>query len=340
MSEDFRRKQVDSQLAASLARRFRLVRKLGQGGLSVVFLAEQIALGNRPVALKVLHPDLRNDPEFLQQFQNEAASLGRIQHANVVTLYESGQADDGTPYVAMEILEGETLRQSLDRRGALPVAEVAEILQQAARGLNAAHRLGIIHRDLTPVNIFLTYPDDVGAPPVGVRDAGTGDVPTLPYGIAVTGRAPDPPLWSAAVKLVNFGIAPPPEPDDPERPGLPLSLYWSYECLLGRRDEFDARSNIYSLGMVVYEMLTGRHPFEADTPVGHIYKQLKEGPPPFRTVKPDLTALPELENAVMKALSKDRDQRYRSVLEFSREFVRAVIPSGVRAGSDRRYNGA
>src|SRR5271157_5407301 len=101
-----------------------------------------------------------DDPDFLLRFQNEAASTGRIHHANVVTIYESGQADDGTPYVAMEFLEGESLRQALARRGALPVPEVAEILQQAARGLNAAHKLGIIHRDLKPDNIFLTYPDD------------------------------------------------------------------------------------------------------------------------------------------------------------------------------------
>jgi serine/threonine-protein kinase len=89
-----------------------------------------------------------NDPDFLLRFQNEAASTGRIHHINVVTIYESGQADDGTPYIAMEFLEGESLRQALARRGALPVLEVLEILQQAARGLNAAHKLGIIHRVL------------------------------------------------------------------------------------------------------------------------------------------------------------------------------------------------
>jgi serine/threonine-protein kinase len=174
--------EIDPQLAASLARRFRLLHQLGHGGLGLVFLAEQIALGNRPVARKVLHPSLRNDPDFLLQFQNEAASMGRIQHANVVTIYESGQADDGTPYVAMETLEGETLRQSLDRRGALPVVEVAEILQQTARGLHAAHKLGILHRDLSPINIYLTYPDDDSVAPVS-------------------------PPADIQVKLVDFGIA-------------------------------------------------------------------------------------------------------------------------------------
>ena len=137
-----------------------------------------------------------------------AASTGRIYHPNVVTIYESGQADDGTPYIAMEFLEGELLHQALARRGALPVPEVAEILQQAARGLNAAHKLGIIHRDLKPDNIFLTYPDDVGAPLVGAHDAvafaqdvGAGLVPALPVGIADTGRAQGPPLGHASSHL-------------------------------------------------------------------------------------------------------------------------------------------
>ncbi len=185
--------EIDPHLAASLARRFRLIRQLGQGGMGAVFLAEQIAVGNRPVALKVLNRKLLDDPEFLVRFQNEAASTGRIHHPNVVTIYESGQADDGTPYIAMEFLEGESLRQALARRGALPVPEVAEILQQAARGLNAAHKLGIIHRDLKPDNIFLTYPDDVGVPLAGAHDAaafahdvGAGLVPALPVGIADT----------------------------------------------------------------------------------------------------------------------------------------------------------
>jgi predicted Ser/Thr protein kinase len=150
--------ETEAQLAAGLARRFRLVRRLGQGGMGTVFLAEQIGVGNRPVALKVLNRKLLDDPDFLMRFQNEAGSTGRIHHANVVTIYESAQADDGTPYIAMEFLEGESLHEVLKRRGALPVSEVAEILQQAARGLNAAHKRGIIHREVKPdMKSFLTF---------------------------------------------------------------------------------------------------------------------------------------------------------------------------------------
>ena len=330
MTDDFPFKQIDDQLAASLSRRFRLVRQLGAGGMGAVFLAEQIAVGNRPVALKVLSRKLLDDPEFLLRFQNEAASTGRIHHPNVVTIHESGQADDGTPYIAMEFLEGESLRQALARRGALPVTEVAEIIQQAARGLNAAHKLGIIHRDLKPDNIFLTYPDDVAAPLAGAHDVGAGLMPALPVGIADAGRAQDPPLRPVVVKLVDFGIAKLRESGAHTQTGMVLGTpaYMSFEQASGMRsDELDARSDVYSLGVVVYEMLTGRTPFHSDTPVGYLRMHMQEDPPPFRTVKPDLPALPQLESVVMKALTKNRDQRYGSVLEFARELTSAAQPS-------------
>jgi len=121
---------TESELAAGLARRYRIIRRLGAGGMGTVFLAEQIAVGNRPVALKVLLRKLLDDPEFLMRFHNEAASTGRIHHPNVVTIYESGQADDGTPYIAMEFLEGGTLREELEARGALPLAECVAALSR------------------------------------------------------------------------------------------------------------------------------------------------------------------------------------------------------------------
>lgn len=263
--------------------------------MGTVFLAEQIAVGNRPVALKVLLRKLLDDPEFLLRFQNEAASTGRIDHPNVVTIHESGQADDGTPYIAMQYLEGEPLRAALKARGALPIAETLEIIQQVARGLNAAHRLGIIHRDLKPDNIFLTR----------------GDEDEL------------------VVKVVDFGIAKLREAATHTLTGTVLGTpaYMSFEQASGMRsDELDPRSDIYSLGVVVYEMLTGRVPFHSDTPLGYVRKHLSEDPPPFRAVKSDLPALPQLEGVVMRALAKDRDKRYSSVLEFARELAGAAQP--------------
>jgi len=310
MTDDSFFKQIDAQLAASITRRFRLIRQLGAGGMGAVFPAEQIAVGNRPVALKVLSRKLLDDPDFLLRFRNEAASTGRIHHPNVVIIYESGQSDDGTPYIAMEYLEGESLREALARRVALPVAEVAGILQQAARGLNAAHKLGIIHRDPKPDNIFLTYPDDESVTPASPPAADIG--------------APDA---GAQVKLVDFGIAKLRESSAHTQTGMVLGTpaYMSFEQASGMRsDELDARSDVYSLGVVVYEMLTGRTPFHSDTPVGYLRMHMQEDPPAFRAVKPDLPALLQLEGVVMKALAKDRDQRYGSVLEFASEFAHAA----------------
>ncbi|MGD0007136.1 MAG: bifunctional serine/threonine-protein kinase/formylglycine-generating enzyme family protein [Terriglobia bacterium] len=301
---------TESELASGLARRYRIVKKLGAGGMGAVFLAEQIALGNRPVALKVLSRRLLDDPEFLLRFHDEGASTARIRHANVVTIYESGQSDDGTPYIAMEYLEGETLRQTLRTRGALPVAECAEILPQIARGLNAAHKLGIIHRDLKPDNIFLTYPDDVGA--------------TL---VVAPGRAQGPPLQPVMVKLVDFGIAKLRESASRTLTGTVLGTpaYMSCEQASGMRsDQLDGRSDIYSLGVVSYEMLTGRVPFHSDTPLGYVRKHMLEEPPPFRAVAPGLPVSPQVEATVMKALAKDREQRYPSTLDFARDFARAA----------------
>ncbi len=176
------------------------------------------------------------------------------------------------------------------------MAEVAEILQQTARGLNAAQKLGIIHRDLKPDNIFLTRGDED----------------------------------ETIVKVVDFGIAKLRESGAHTQTGMVLGTpaYMSFEQASGMSsDELDARSDIYSLGVVTYEMLTGRAPFHSDTPVGYLRMHMQENPPPLRAVKPDLPALHQLEGVVMKALTKDRDQRYGSVLEFARELASAAQPS-------------
>lgn len=284
---------TEAQLASGLGKRFRIVRRLGAGGMGAVFLAEQIGVGNRPVALKVLNRKLLDAPEFLIRFQNEAGSTGRIRHPNVVTIYESAQGEDGTPYIAMEFLEGKSLRDALKERGALPVGECAEILQQTASGLNAAHKLGIIHRDLKPDNIFLTRGNE-------------GEL---------------------IIKVVDFGIAKLRESAIHTQTGMVLGTpaYMSFEQASGMRsDELDPRSDIYSLGVVVYEILAGRVPFQSDTPIGYLRKHMMEDPPPFRKIAASQCVSPKLEAVVMKALTKDREQRYSHVREFAEEFASAA----------------
>lgn len=280
-------------LPSGLSGRYQMVRRLGAGGMGAVFLAQQVNLGHRPVAIKVLHHRLLEDPEFLQRFQDEAASTARICHQNVVTVYESGQADDGSPYIAMEFLEGETLRQTLQRRGALPLSACAEILQQVARGLNAAHKIGIIHRDLKPDNVFLTH-DGEGKP---------------------------------LAKIVDFGIAKMRESSTHTMTGLTVGTpaYMSVEQASGMRSgDLDGRSDIYSLGIVAYEMVTGRVPFQADTPLACIRKHLSEAPPPPRSIRPDLAIPATVEAVIMKALAKHREERYGSATEFAVEVAAAI----------------
>ena len=281
-------------LASGLSNRYRILRGLGQGGMGRVFLAEQVAVGNRLVALKVLHHKLLEDPDFLQRFQDEASSTGRIRHQNVVTVYECGQADDGSPYIAMEYLEGESLRQTLKRRGSLPLLEAVEILQQAARGLNAAHKLGIVHRDLKPDNIFLTQDDD-------------GQV---------------------LVKIVDFGIAKMRESTSHTMTGLSVGTpaYMSVEQASGMRsDELDARSDVYSLGIVAYEMITGRVPFQANTPLAYLKKHLVEPPVSISVSRPDLHIAPQVDEAIMKALQKERTDRYPTAPDFARALATTVL---------------
>jgi serine/threonine-protein kinase len=282
-------------ISAGLAQRYRILKRIGEGGMGTVFLAEQLGVGNRQVALKVLHHKLLEDPDFLQRFQDEASSTGRIRHQNVVTVYECGQADDGSPYIAMEYLEGESLRQRLKRRGSLQLLESVEILQQAARGLNAAHKLGIVHRDLKPDNIFLTQDDD-------------GQI---------------------LVKIVDFGIAKMRESMSHTMTGLAVGTpaYMSVEQASGMRsEELDGRSDIYSLGIVAYEMITGSVPFRADTPLAYLKKHLIEPPASMTVSRPDLNISPQIDQVVMKALQKERTDRYPTAPEFARALANTAGP--------------
>ena len=294
---------LEPGVAAALAGDYRILDFLGSGGMGSVFLAEQIRVGNRKVALKILHRKFSEDDEFIGRFENEAASTGRINHPNVITIYESKQAADGTLYIAMELVEGESLTEHLRKRGRLPLGDAVEIVTQCCKALYAAHRLGIIHRDIKPDNIMLAKDID----------------------------------GAVLVKILDFGIAKLKDSTGHTVTGSVLGTpaYMSYEQASGlSSDKLDGRSDIYSLGIVAYTALTGQTPFRADTPVGYITKHLTESPAPLRTLRPELPAA--IDAAVMKALDKNRDQRYQAAMDFAtamRDAGRAVAPMPTPAPS-------
>jgi serine/threonine-protein kinase len=284
-------------VAEALAPDYRIRDWLGSGGMGEVFAAEQTRVGNRRVALKLLHRRFSDDAEFIARFQNEAASTGRINHPNVITIYESKQAPDGTLYIAMELVDGESLTERMRRAPRLSVDEVVEIVAQCGKALQAAHRLGIIHRDVKPDNIMLT------------RDAD----------------------GAFLVKVLDFGIAKLRDAGEQTAAGnvLGTPAYMSYEQASGLgSDKLDGRSDIYSLGVVAYQMLAGHPPFRADTPIGYISKHLSEAPAPLRDLRPEIG--PALEAAVHRALEKDRERRYQTAADFVaaiREAARSPQPA-------------
>ena len=291
-----------ASLSDQITRDYNIIRLLGKGGMGEVYLAEQLRVGRRPVALKVLNRSYSEDAELRRRFENEAASAGRINHRNVVTVHESRVTDEGQLYVAMEYVEGSDLSSVIEERGALPMAEVAEITRQAAAGLGAAHKLGIVHRDVKPANIMLTRDDD----------------------------------GALVVKVLDFGIARLSEPEQTgsqTKTGVVMGTpdYMSPEQTLGQTgDKIDRRSDIYSLAMVVHHMLTGRVAFQADSWIHVMYKHVHEPPVPPSQIRPDLPYLAAVDQVILKGLEKDRDKRQQSAAEFATDLLQACGSPGTQ----------
>ena len=236
--------------------RYRIDRHLGRGGTGSVFAGRHLEL-DRPVAIKLLPPELVPDPAAAERFRREARAAARISHPNVGGIYDYGVLPDGEAYIVMELIEGETLSELLDASGPLPVPAAAEIGRQVAQGIAAAHRAGVIHRDLKPSNILLT------------REIG--------------GRC--------MARIVNFSIARPEEQDGRAAPTLSrVSLgtprYMSPEHCEGR--PLDARCDVYSLGVILYEMLAGRPPFDLQTPAAVALRPVRSSPGPLQNHRPDV----------------------------------------------------
>jgi serine/threonine-protein kinase len=276
---------------------YRVTGLLGQGGMGVVYLAEHPGIGRR-AAIKVLHGELARDPDVLARFFNEARAANAIRHPGIVEIFDFGTLADGSSYIAMELLEGESLAARLQRAGALPIEAAVELASQAAEALGAAHAQGIVHRDLKPDNLFLT-PDR--------RTPGRELVKVLDFGIAKLGGAGH----DAGSLRTRTGAI------------LGTPIYMSPEQCRGTR-EIDHGTDIYALGVILHEMVCGAPPFvsEGFGELAHLH--ISAPPPPARSL---VAAVPEaLERVILRALAKEPGQRFLSMGE-----LRAAL-GAVRTG--------
>jgi len=287
---------LDALVGRTLGK-YTLERVLGRGGMGVVFLAQQ-SLPHRQVAVKVLllslMPDEKRRTRFLQRFKREANAIGALEHPNILTIYDYGDEAD-LAYLVMPYVSGGTLRDRLERKGQLPLAEVSGLLSQAAAALDYAHGHGIIHRDVKPQNMLL-YPDK--------------RLVLSDFGIAKVAQETAEEDGQASPQLTTMGHV----------VGTPD--YIAPEQAMGH--PIDARADIYSLGVVLFYMVTGRLPFIAAQPMTVAAKHVSELPPAPRQFRLDLP--PAAEAVILKALAKDPAARYRSAGELARAF-RAALPA-------------
>ncbi len=283
----------DPLVGRVIADRYLVLAPLGEGGMGRVYLGEHVKM-NRQCAIKVMNPSLVNDTESLQRFAREASNAARILHPNVAAVFDYGEMDK-IVYLVMEFVDGEPLSTIIAREGALEPRRAIEIARQIADGLQAAHELGIVHRDLKPDNVILA------------RTRSGKEVP----------------------KVVDFGIAKAlsESPQDAlTRSGLVIGTpeYMSPEQLLG--DPVDARADIYSLGCIVYQMLTGAAAFAGDTREQMIRRRLHEAPPHVRDVEPTLPG--RLDTLIVHMLARSPDDRLASAAEVRDQLDPALALGG------------
>ncbi len=269
--------------------RYRVTRRLGEGGMAYVYLAADLETGAQ-LAVKILTPRLSRDPGSVERLRREAAIAMRLDHPNVCRILRVGETADGLMYLVMPYLPGEPLSEAENRRGPFPVAEGIAVLVQMCRGLQHAHSLQIVHRDLKPENIMLV-PDE--ASPFGRRAV------VMDFGLAKERRA-DPEV----VKLTQTGIV------------LGTPEFMSPEQIRGK--PLDGRSDVYAVGVLAFEMFTGRLPFEGRNAQEAMLARLKAQPLRLRAVREDLP--PRLETVITKALAVLPEERYASMMDLAAAF--------------------
>jgi serine/threonine-protein kinase len=274
-----------------IADRYNVIRKLGQGGMGQVYLVEHVKMG-RKSALKVMHPGMVKDVDAITRFNREAANASRISHPNVAAVYDFGETADGVIYLAMEFVDGPPLTKIIEEAGGLPLKRAAEITRQTADALAVAHDLGIVHRDLKPDNIM-----------IGKTRSGDDLVKVVDFGIAKASG-------NAAQKVTKTGNV----------VGTPD--YMSPEQLAG--DTLDYRSDIYSLGLVTFNMLTSTLPFPSDSPQESMIMRLTDKPKTLAEMRPDVNWPPDVQAVMDKALERRAALRYQAASDFARDLSRAI----------------
>src|SRR6058998_4182048 len=259
--------------------RYRIVRKLGAGGMANVYLAEDQDLG-RAVAIKILNDRHANDDQFVERFRREAKNAAGLSHPNIVSIYDRGEAE-GTYYIAMEYLDGRSLKELVVARGPLPIADAIEFTRQVLAALRFAHRKGVVHRDIKPHNVM--------------ADA-DGRLKVTDFGIARAGVS----------QMTEAGSI------------IGTAQYLSPEQARGAA--VDQRSDLYSVGVVLYELLTGTVPFTGESPVEIAMKHLSSPAEPPSAKRADVPR--DLDLVVLRALAKDQADRYQSAEEMDADLTR------------------
>ncbi|MFP2913029.1 serine/threonine-protein kinase, partial [Pyxidicoccus sp. 3LFB2] len=303
---------ADPLIGRTLNGRFSILEPLGVGGMGKVYRALQAPL-ERVVALKVLNPNFQStkDPGFQKRFLREASLTSKLRHPNTVTVIDYGQTDDGIYYIAMEYLDGRTLAQVLGQVGPLSWQRSVSVAQQICRSLREAHSLGIVHRDLKPANIMLLNESD--------QDL----VKVLDFGLVKSVAEPQDGQISPEITQNGTFLGSP-----------------QYMAPEQARNVTDARSDVYSLGVVMFQMLMGRPPFIARDHIELIFAHYKEAPPTFQQVRPDLTVPPEIEAVVRRCLEKDPARRFQTMDEVLEGLREASMSAGGNSGIFKRPGGA
>jgi serine/threonine-protein kinase len=284
----------DPFIGQHVADRYQILSLIGEGGMGRVYLAEHVRMG-RKSALKVINPALATTADAISRFNREAANACKINHPNVAQVYDFGEMADGTLYLAMEYIDGETLDRVVAREGPLPPLRAAQITKQIADALYAAHHLGIVHRDLKPENVIIARHLD-----------GTDWVKVVDFGIAKTIQRDG----SGSQTVTTAGVS------------LGTPEYMSPEQLAG--EKLDHRTDVYSLGLLLFNMLTGELPYPKLTSKETLVRRLTSRPNRLADVRPDRAWPAGLQQALDRAIAPEVADRYDSVADFGRDVLRAA----------------